>query len=361
MKKIFSVLLCAVLFLCGCAKTQSSVNANPNENILIDCAGRSVVLPDSTDKIACLYAYTGHAAVLLDCQDNICAVVNGLKRDHLMQRKIKNIEDMPCPYASGAINIEELAAANPDLIFLRLSNLQDKGETEKLDNLGIPYIVVDYVTVQDQIKSIQVMAKALGKEEKAAEYINYFNQTVQFVENRVQQLSANERKTVYHSVNEVVRTDIPNTLSFQVLETAGCINVVQSEETMRLDGDKGFVTVEQIYNLDPDIIVANEPSATEYFLTDNKFSGLRAVREQNVFQLPVGISRWAHPGSIETPIAILYTAKLVYPNLFDDVDINAEILNFYDKFFGIQLSDEDLQMIISGKGMRSQKQQGVVK
>ena len=32
--------------------------------------------------------------------------------------------------------------------------------------------------------------------------------------------------------------------------------------------------------------------------------------EGSVYQLPVGISRWAHPGSVESPIAALYIAQL---------------------------------------------------
>ena len=132
--------------------------------------------------------------------------------------------------------------------------------------------------------------------------------------------------------------------------------MVSSASELSLDGDKGNATVEQIYVWDPDVVLVNEPSATEYFMTDAKFSGLRAVREGRVYQLPVGISRWAHPGSVESPIAALYIAKLLYPEQFDDIDMAEETKAFYERFFDIALSDEDVESILSGVGMRAARE-----
>ena len=118
---------------------------------------------------------------------------------------------------------------------------------EKLDGLGIPYAVVEYVTMADQVESIAVMGEALGREEQAEAYLQYYQDTIDMVRQRLEDLPDSERKTVYHSVNEVVRADIPGTLSYEVLEAAGCRNVVTNAEDLQLDGDKGYVTVEQIY------------------------------------------------------------------------------------------------------------------
>lgn len=342
------------LALTGCNGTASS--SGGHARTVTDCAGRTVQIPEQVDTVACLYAYTGHVCVLLGCEDKISAVVQGLKRDHLMERKVDNIADLPVPYAKGAINIEELSAVAPDLIFLRADILQSVGELEKLDGLGIPYVVVDYTTAEDQIRSIEVMGKCLGSEDRASAYIEYYRKTFDLVRGRIASIPDSERKTVFHSVNEVVRTDIPDTLSYEILEAAGCRNVVRSSSELQLDGDKGNATVEQIYVWDPDVVLANEPSATEYFLTDEKFSGLRAVREGHVYQLPVGISRWAHPGSLESPIAALYIAKLLYPSQFEDIDMMQETKDYYARFFGIELSDEDVESIHSGVGMRAARE-----
>lgn len=351
---MISVLLAAAILCTSCSPGRQNAGAPAGEQLL-DCAGRMVELPRERERIACLYAYTGHVAVLLGCEENIVAVVDGLKRDSLMREKVPGINDLSAPYSSGAINIEELAAARPDLIFLRASNLQDEGELEKLDGLSVPYVVVEYVTMEDQKESIRVMGQALDKQEEAEAYLSYYDRTIAMVRERLSALPEKKRKTVYHSVNEAVRTDIPDTLSYQVLEAAGCRNVVTGDEELRLDGEKGYASIEQIYLWDPDLILANEPAAWEYFRTDAKFSGLRAVREDAVFQLPVGLSRWAHPGSLESPLAVLYIASTLYPEYFSDIDMAEEIRNFYKSFFRVALTDGEIDMILKGEGMRDSR------
>ena len=347
------ILLLALLLLSGCRKAPA---ASPTGVIVTDCAGRTVTVPEQVDRVACLYAYTGHVAVLLGVEDRIVAVVNGIKRDELMQRKVENLDDLPCPYSSGSVNIEELAATKPDLVLLRVENLADAGEQEKLDGMGIPYVVVDYVTTEDQLYSIEMTGKALGRADQALAYTAWYRDTVAMVRERLSAVPEAERVRAYHSVNEVVRTDIPDTLSYEILAAAGCQNVVASAGELRLDGNKGMTTVEQIYVWDPDVVLVTEPDAAAYFNTNEKFAGLRAVREGRVYQLPVGISRWAHPGSLESPLAALYIAKLLYPDLFSDIDMRAELISCYERFFHISLTEEDLDMIFSGQGMRAPKE-----
>ena len=352
---IACLVLAAAISCVGCGGSAAPGQAAGGFTVT-DCAGREVAVPDEVDSIACLYAYAGHVCVLLGCEDKISAVVQGLKRDHLMERKVEGLADIPSPYSKGAINIEELIAVGPDLVFLRKDILQDSGELEKLDGTGIPYLVVDYETVDDQVRSIEMMGESLGCTQRAKAYTDYYRSMLDMVRERVARVPESARKTVFHSINEAVRTDIPETLSYELLEAAGCKNVVSSASELSLDGDKGNATVEQIYVWDPDVVLVNEPSATEYFMTDAKFSGLRAVREGRVYQLPVGISRWAHPGSVESPIAALYIAKLLYPEQFEDIDMAEETKAFYERFFDIALSDEDVESILSGVGMRAARE-----
>lgn len=77
----------------------------------MDCAGRTVKLSREKERIACLYAYTSHVAVFLQCVKKVVAIVDGLKRNSLMQMKIPGLNKLSAPYGSGAINIEELATA----------------------------------------------------------------------------------------------------------------------------------------------------------------------------------------------------------------------------------------------------------
>ena len=337
----------------GCGKTNDTeIELAEDEKLVVDCAGHQAIVPKKVNTIACLYAYTGHVATLLDCDQKMVAIVEGLKRDALMREKLPNIDEMPVPYTKGAINIEELAQVDPDIAFIRASHIENKGQFTKLEKLGIPYVVVEYETMEEQINSIDVMGKALSREDRSNSYIKYYKDTIKMVKDRVAKIPKKDLKRVYHSVNEVVRTDIPGTLSYEILDVAGCLNVVNEETKLNRDGDKAFVTVEQIYNWDPDIILVNEKSATEYFKTDSKFEGLRAIENGNVIQLPIGMSRWGHPGSLESPLAALFIAKTLYPSYFEDIDMSKTVQDFYRDFLNVELSEKEVDMLLSGEGMR---------
>lgn len=349
-------ILALALLLGACSSSGTRKEEKAAVHTVTDCAGRRVEVPDEINSISCLYAYAGHACVFMGCEDKITSVVNGLTRDQLMRRKIPEIDSLPAPYQEHAINIEELMDSSPDVILLRQENLADDGEVKKLDKTGIPYVVIDYSNMAEQRESIRVIGETLGTEEAAEEYLEYYQDTLDFVAERVAEIPENERKTVYHSVNEVIRSDIKDTLSYEILAAAGLRNVIDlGEDGLTMDGNKAYSTVEQIYTWDPDLVLCNETAAWEYFQTDAKFAGLRAVREGAVYRLPIGLSRWGHPGSIETPLAVLYIARLVYPEAFADVDMEEETLSFYERFVHETLSPEEIAEIFSGYGMREEQ------
>jgi len=65
---------------------------------------------------------------------------------------------------------------------------------------------------------------------------------------------------------------------------------------------------------------------------------------------------WGHPGSLETPMAILWTAKKPYPERFSDLDLIAETKKFYQTYRGLKIDDELAGKILSGEGMRKPRQ-----
>ena len=73
----------------------------------------------------------------------------------------------------------------------------------------------------------------------------------------------------------------------------------------------------------------------------------------NVYQIPIGVSRWGHPSSTETSLAILWLAKLLYPDYFEDLDIRGGDEDYYYTFYDFKVSEETLDKILSGKGIRA--------
>lgn len=342
-----------ILLLPGCQQ-QAAVSEVPTKTI-VDCVGREVVIPENPQRVACLYASTAHMVTMLGEEDKIVGIPNGIKRDVLMSYKLPNLESLSVPFQDGAINIEELLATDTDLVLIRQSTAENQGEVEKLDKAGIPWVVVDYASLDGLKKAISVTGAIFNQQEKAAGYDAYVQKTLDLVTERVSQIPETSRIRVYHAVNEAARTDLDGDLCSQITDVAGVVNVSTQGGSLITDAEKTMTTLEQIYVWNPDAIIANDINATKYMLSDPKWSGLGAVARQQVTTLPIGVTRWCHPGSMEPQMAALFIAMHFYPEQFADIDLSQTTRDYYRQWFDLELSDDDVSAILSGAGMRLAK------
>lgn len=350
------LLIISLLLLCGCGtivKTHLPDSA-PATRSVTDCAGRRVIVPAKISRIACLCPESGHAAALLGRGDLIVAVVEGMKRDVLLNRLYPSISQAVVPKVNGKINIEELLRCGPEVIFIKAETFRDAGEMKKLNKAGIPYVVLEYRSITEQRQAIRMMGQILSNPKKAAAYDRFYSETLSRTENRLTKIAPADRVTVYHSINEATRTDTPKTLPADWLQAAGAENVSLHDRLRPYEG-KYYASLEQILLWNPSVMLINEPGVADYILRSPQWTDLRAVKTHQVYQMPIGLSRWGHPSSLETPLAIAWTAQKLYPDLFKDVDMKQEVRSFYDDFFGLSLTNQQIEQILTGTDMRQAK------
>lgn len=318
------IIFLAVLMLSsGCQNEQKAVpkDAPVDTHQVTDYLGRTVDVPVKVDRIGCLYAVSGHVVTMLGKGENIVAVVEGLKRDVIMREMNPNITQAGTPKNGESINIEELARLEPDVVFIQISTGRLEAEMDKFAKFKIPALVVEYKNMAEQQAAVRMIGQAIGAVEKAEEYIAYYQATIDRVTEKINKIPMEKRVKVYHSVNEATRTDAKDTLPADWTRVAGALNV-SVDQNLRASGDKYFASIEQILLWDPEVILVNEEGVDEYILENEHWANIKAVKEKKVYKMPNGISRWGHPGSLETPLAILWTAKTLYPELFHDLDID---------------------------------------
>ena len=159
-----------------------------------------------------------------------------------------------------------------------------------------------------------------------------------------------DRLNVYHSINALVLTDGAESVGRDWIECVGAVNVAcQGENTVRGDYN---ASREQIYTWDPDVVICNEVETRDYLLTNEKWTGLRAVQEGQVYNIPVGATRWGQRGSLETYFAILWLGTTIYPEYYGDIDLKQEVMTFYDEILDCPLDDATYDSMLSGRGLR---------
>jgi len=354
--RINKVILSTVLALlawpaCRADKKQQDPTpapVSPSTVTVTDSLGRKTAVPVPVRRVACLYAFTGHVVAVLGKAETVVAVSNGLKRAVLLNAIFPAFGRARVPKAQGALNVEELLNTRPDLAFISGDIGEREGELKKLDQFHIPYLVIDFQTVARQQQAIAAIGRALGAERAAAEYNRYSTEVLDRLAARTADLGADARVRLYQATTDPTRTVGGASLSVQWMEHIGIKNVAAGLPP----GRENHVGIEQLYLWNPDVIVTNEPGVAEAMRANPQWANLKALRQGRVFQMPIGLSRWGHPGSLETPLAALWLARTVYPERFAEVDIAKEMRAFYQRFFHYELSDELVSRILAGEGMR---------
>ena len=249
-------------------------------------------------------------------------------------------------------NVEQVISLNPDVIFIPV-DLKEQYESDvkpKLDAAGVQTIYIDYHAekLESHQKSIEAIGKALGKEERAAEISKFYTDRVTRVLDRVSKINK-PKPTVYLEVGmngpEEFGNSFSSNYSWGALATMAGADVITKDVIKKTSP----INPEFILEKNPDIIMimgsywpkkptsmrlgfeATEDSSQallKAFTTERQgWSELKAVEDKQVYSAHHGLPREVFDAAV-----FEYLAKTFYPEEFADVDPEATLKEFYDKF-----------------------------
>lgn len=355
--RLSALLLCLAL-LCACAPAAEQGPGTAATQSVTDLAGRTVEIPKEPACICALDPFCAPFVVAFGYGEQVKATIPAIQRDVLIQSICPSLKEAEVVKSGGVVNAEALLSLGVDLILLDRESYDDPDSRAKLDATGIPYLVVGNATIDEALEAVELVGTVLHAGEEAERYVTWYRDCLDRARAVSAEVPEEERPTLYHSVNEAVRTDYAGSLPAQWIAATGAKNV-SLEGELTMEGGSAYTTLEQIFVWDPDLIICNEVGVADYILTDEKWKGLGAVERGDVYQMPIGLSRWGHPNSIETPLAVLWLTELLYPEQAG-IDLEEETRAFYQTYFDYTISDEELAAVLSGDGMRTPKTGGKV-
>ena len=320
-----------------------------------DCLGNEAEIPRNPEHVAVLDSFAGEAMVMIGAGSRMVTCPNGVKSDSLLREIYPGLGEVSVVMSGGSFNAEALLQLSPDVIIIKEGVYVSEGEREKLDKLNIPYLVTAYGNMAEQMYALSMIGAAAGDEyyENAQEINRYYCDVIRRVCQAAENIPQSGRRSVYHSINEAVRTDGRYSLGNDWITCVGADNVSarHAESLKRADGD--YATgLEQIFVWDPDVMICNETSTKDYLLTDSKWQGLRAVKEGEVYNIPGGATRWGQRGSLETFFAMIWLGVTIYPEYYAGFDLRQEVTDFYRDQLGLEVDNETWRKMTAGTGIR---------
>lgn len=376
MKRILSILMVAMMLLSGCAGTanESEPSQEPSssgtEEVLkqtqegrtvVDHDGIEVELPEQIDRIAVgnigpmasvltLFLGSGESIVGMSPM-SMSAAENGI-----LGELFPELLDADTSFLQGSnINVEKLLTLEPDLVLIQ------SGQSEvrtQLENAGLTVVAFGVGTFKYDIINtyeawIDLLSQIFPANDKMEEVTAYSKEVLELVQDRVSDIPEEERKRVLFLFQYDETQMIASGRNFfgqYWCESAGAVNVAQD-----IEAGQATITMEQVYEWQPDVIFitnfTNTKPADLYAnaVGSDDWSLVKAVQEQQVYKMPLGSFR-TYSVSADMPVTLLWVAKTIYPDLFSDIDTDAEVKDFYQRIYGVTLTDEQVAAMYDPQG-----------
>ena len=321
---------------------------------ITDMAGRKVTVP-TAENIESVFSAGPVAAIFLYmvAPDKLLGwnyELNDVEKSIILDK----YQDLPNFGMGDAVNYEAVIAANPT-IAINSGKINDAmvSDCDALsESLGIPVVAVDN-ELNNSAEAFRFMGELLGVEDHAEELAQYAEQVFTDI-NALSDIPEEKKVSVYFGNGEDSLETAPRgSQHAQILDVINAVNVADLELG---DGSRVQISAEQLLAWDPDVIVVNgEPkadksgnSAAEDILSNPDYASLKAVEDQKVYGTPNAPFSWVdRPAGPNRLIGMRWFSALIYPE-YIKCDINEEIHKFFDLFYHVDLSDEQLENVLKG-------------
>jgi iron complex transport system substrate-binding protein len=323
------ILMMVALLAAGSACNYSAVQRNETIT-LTDQLGRTVAIPKHMTRIAALYHFCGRIVFALGQRERLVEQSLSGKEAKAMASIDAKFASMPRIADGHGINFEHLLALKPQCAIVYASF--NKSQMTQLENAGIKVIAVKGETLEESIVAVRLIAKVLGCEDKGEEYLKSCENLKELVANHIRDIPRAQRlRVIFTGPKSIFTVATGEMLQNQVLELAGAVNVAAS-----LKGFWNDVSPEQIAAWNPDVILLGsslDTYAVDEVLRNSQFQSIKAVRNKRVYVFPSNVGWWDYPAP-HCVLGAVWTAKTLYPDQFQDVDVRQIADDFYAKYLG---------------------------
>jgi iron complex transport system substrate-binding protein len=375
MKKVISIILVLAMMLtilAGCGQTPSGNNTKPANNTepetpatieVTDMKGRTVTIPAKVEKVVVTFNLEEYFAVA--GSEGVDKLVGwshkywkGRRDDayNAFTKAFPKLKDLPDVGYNGDISIESIISLKPDVVLASSTGANYNALEPAFENLrkaGIECIFFDFhkQTVETHKKSIELLGKVLGQEARAAEIGKYYEDQMAVISDRLKDLKDEDRPRVYMEFS-MGPSQFGNTWSEQMwgalIKQCGGTNIAAG-----MEGASVEIAPEQIISANPQVIIFACSPRTD--VSDNVVLGygadkalainnieaykaragsadLDAVKNNRMGGVYHDLSR--HIFDFAGAQAL---AKMIQPEIFKDIDPEANLAEFFKKYMPVEL------------------------
>ena len=254
-----------------------------------------------------------------------------------------NLADLPETSTRYDIYYELMASLNPDVIITSSATNVPDFESK----IGCPVVVAGgdgwiYSRDDGLYGMIEVIGDVLERGDEAEELIGLVESEIEMIRSVTDGIAEEERPKVYFAprgaklgfYDPKEGRDFTRTFTeYDPLEIAGGRNVAEGAEGYEIN-----VAVEQIISWNPDYIFVacstpEDSEVIDWIMESPDLQSIAAVQTGNVYNCFYPHCRGRPPD--RSLLNMIYMAKVLHPELFGDLDLEAEGNEIFEAFLGV--------------------------
>jgi len=314
-----------------------------------DAAGRRVVLPVEPRHVMAA-SPTAEVLVSVLAADRLAGLSRVARRGVGAARRVPVLGWRP---GMGPASMAETARRlHPDLIIDAGSVTPERAAfaDEVQRQTGIPYILVDdsFARMPEVLRAIGVV---LGVRPRGKELAIYAEHAIAALRGRLLIRAPDARPHIYYGQRaDGLETALPGSPSGEAIDEAGAINVAAPLGR----GQLVAISRDDLFAWDPEIIIAEQRAFYDSVRRGSGSRRLAAVRNKRVYLAPATPFGWIDdPPGVNRLIGLYWLSALFYPDNTQE-DLRTTVCDFYDKFYGIKLTNGQLEAMVRPAGIPAQ-------
>ncbi|MBS5450214.1 MAG: ABC transporter substrate-binding protein [Coriobacteriia bacterium] len=318
-------------------------------HVVNDLAGIDVELPVDIKHAAVMVHPSFESVIMLGAWDQVALTGNKNGQSGWSKVVCPAYANVPAVENAQEPNLEELSSAGVDVVFFWDSY---PDTIEKIKDLGIPVFTTQVANsgVQNweqfltfKKHEITGVAEVFGGEaiERAKRWCDWVDKRAELITSKTSKIAKEDLPTVYY-----VRGPEATTAHGGVSNTRWLVDMAGGDlVTKDLDQTMVDVTMEQIIQWNPSHIVMGRVDNKELVTEDPNFAPIKAVQDGNVFVNLHGLGPTDYCS--DCFLLMEQIAKDLHPDLFEDLDMVAEVKDFFHEFYGYDLTDDEAQRVLT--------------
>ncbi len=356
------ILILALLIVSGVAThlflTPSTVENSGAKNIT-DMIGRAVEIPASLNKVVATSPPMTTVVYMIAPEKLTALNFEWTDSEKVyVPSQYQGLPNIGGWYGTQDGSYEEFIASEPDIV---IESIDEGGDgdlstvNERQTKFGkIPVVAVNDTTSVEKVDaSITFIGEVIGAQDNAKKLTDFNDKYLDIVHKKSPQIT--DKKNVYYAEgNDGLKTNPSGSVHGQLIDLVGGNNVADSlSQGNTTSGVQ--VSIEQVISWNPDVIITTDPDFYAKVYNDSNWAGINAVKNHEVYLSPQSPFKWFdRPVGANMIIGVPWTAKVIYPDQYSDIDMLSATKEFYSNFYHFDLSDEQAKQILLDSGLKEE-------